>query len=71
MDGKTALSSRAAQIATETGMVVVVAAGNEGNDAWHYISAPSDAASVLAIGAVTQTGQRASLVHLALRPMAA
>lgn len=60
MDGKTALSSRAAQIATETGMVVVVAAGNEGNNGWHYLSAPSDAASVLAIGAVGTTGQRAS-----------
>ncbi|WP_381527507.1 S8 family serine peptidase [Spirosoma soli] len=60
MDGKTALSTRAAQIATETGMVVVVAAGNEGNGSWRYLSAPSDAASVLAIGAVTQVGQRAS-----------
>ena len=60
MDGKTALSTRAAQIATETGMVVVVAAGNEGSANWHYISAPSDAASVLAIGAVTQAGTRAS-----------
>lgn len=60
MDGKTALCTRAAQIATETGMVVVVAAGNEGSSAWHYISAPSDGASVLAIGAVTQTGQKAS-----------
>ncbi|GAB3513693.1 S8 family serine peptidase [Spirosoma knui] len=60
MDGKTALSTRAAQIAAETGMVVVVAAGNDGNNAWRYLSAPSDAASVLAIGAVTQTGQRAS-----------
>lgn len=60
MDGKTALSTRAAQVATETGMVVVVAAGNEGNDAWRYLSAPSDAASVLAIGAVNQTGQRAA-----------
>lgn len=59
MDGKTALCTRAAQIATETGMVVVVAAGNEGNNAWQYISAPSDAKSVLAIAAVTQTGQRA------------
>ncbi|WP_338876839.1 S8 family serine peptidase [Spirosoma sp. SC4-14] len=56
MDGKTALCTRAAQIATETGMVVVVAAGNEGNDTWHYLTAPSDAASVLAIGAVTQAG---------------
>lgn len=60
MDGKTALSTRAAQIATETGMVVVVAAGNEGSSGWHYITAPSDAASVLAIGAVTQSGVHAS-----------
>ncbi|GAB2538601.1 S8 family serine peptidase [Spirosoma aerophilum] len=60
MDGKTALSSRAAQIATQTGMVVVVAAGNEGNSAWRYLSAPSDASAVLAIGAVTQAGVRAS-----------
>ncbi|QDK79465.1 S8 family serine peptidase [Spirosoma sp. KCTC 42546] len=60
MDGKTTLCSRAAQIATETGMVVVVAAGNEGSSAWHYLSAPSDAASVLAVAAVTQTGTRAS-----------
>lgn len=60
LDGKTALSTRAAQVAAETGMVVVVAAGNEGNDSWRYLSAPSDAASVLAIGAVNQTGQRAT-----------
>ena len=60
LDGKTALSTRAAQIAAATGMVIVVAAGNEGNDAWRYISAPSDAVSVLAIGAVNQTGQRAA-----------
>ncbi|GAB4044734.1 S8 family peptidase [Spirosoma litoris] len=60
MDGKTTLCSRAAQIATQTGMVVVVAAGNEGSNAWHYISAPSDAVSVLAVAAVTQAGTRAS-----------
>ncbi|ADB37697.1 peptidase S8 and S53 subtilisin kexin sedolisin [Spirosoma linguale DSM 74] len=60
MDGKTALSTRGAQIAAETGMIVVVAAGNEGSNAWRYLSAPSDAASVLAIGAVTQAGVRAS-----------
>lgn len=56
MDGQTTLCTRAAQIAAETGMVVVVAAGNEGNGSWHYLTAPSDAASVLAIGAVTQAG---------------
>ena len=64
LDGKTALSTRAAQIATETGIVVVVAAGNDGSSAWRYLSAPSDAASVLAIGAVTQAGQRASFSSL-------
>ncbi len=59
MDGKTALSSRAAQLASETGMVVVVAAGNEGRSPWRFISAPSDAAGVLAIGAVDQNGAKA------------
>ncbi|WP_461042973.1 S8 family serine peptidase [Spirosoma harenae] len=60
MDGKTALCSRAAQIATETGMVVVVAAGNEGSSSWRYLTAPSDATSVIAVGAVTSAGQQAS-----------
>lgn len=60
LDGKTALSTRAAQWATETGMVVVVAAGNDGADPWKYISVPADAASVLAIGAVNRQGTRAS-----------
>ncbi|OIN57448.1 S8 family peptidase [Arsenicibacter rosenii] len=60
LNGKTALSTRAAQIASETGMVIVVSAGNEGNDPWRYISAPSDAAGVLAIGAVDAYGVRAA-----------
>lgn len=60
MNGKTTLSGRAAQIASETGMVIVVAAGNDGAGAWRYISTPSDAAGVLSVAAVTQTGQRAS-----------
>ena len=64
LDGKTALSTRAAQIAAETGMVIVVAAGNEGSSAWRYLSAPSDAQLVLAIGAVNQTGQRAGFSSL-------
>lgn len=60
MNGHTALSSRAAQIATQTGMVVVVAAGNEGASDWRYLSAPADAAGVLAVGAVRADGVRAS-----------
>ena len=57
MDGKTALSTRAADLATERGMVVVISAGNSGSDpSWQIITAPADADSVLAIGAVTRDG---------------
>lgn len=61
MDGKTALSTRAADLATERGIVVVVSAGNSGSDpSWQIITAPADADSVLAIGAVTRAGNYAS-----------
>ena len=61
MNGKTALSTRAADLATERGIVVVISAGNSGNDSsWQIITAPADADSVLAIGAVTRTGNYAS-----------
>lgn len=59
LNGRVALSSRAAQWAAEAGMVVVLAAGNEGNDPWKYISVPADANQVLAIGAVSRQGVRA------------
>lgn len=52
MDGNTTFISRGAQMAAATGMLLVTSAGNSGGDAWHYISAPADAASVLSVGAV-------------------
>ena len=52
MNGQTTRCSRAANIAAEKGMLVIVAAGNEGNKAWHYISAPADADNILTVGAV-------------------
>jgi subtilisin family serine protease len=52
LDGKTALISQAAEIASQKGIVVVTSAGNSGNDAWQKISFPADAPSVLAVGAV-------------------
>ena len=52
MDGNTTRISRAADIAASKGMLVVVSAGNEGNSAWKYITAPADADSVLTVGAV-------------------
>ena len=52
MNGQTTRCSQAAQIAAAKGMLVVVAAGNDGNNAWHYISAPADANHILTVGAV-------------------
>ncbi|GAB3992625.1 S8 family serine peptidase [Spirosoma daeguense] len=53
MDGHTSLISRAAQIAADKkGILIVVSAGNEGDDrSWRIISTPADAQGVLAIGA--------------------
>src|SRR5207245_4067805 len=41
-----------ATMAARKGLLVLVAAGNEGNATWHYISTPADADSILAVGAV-------------------
>jgi subtilisin family serine protease len=53
MDGKTSAISRAAQIAVDKkGIMLVVSAGNEGEDKnWRIISTPADAKGVLAVGA--------------------
>jgi serine protease AprX len=52
LDGRTALSTRAATVAARVGMVVVNSAGNEGSSSWRYVTAPADADSILAVGAV-------------------
>ncbi|MBT30372.1 MAG: peptidase S8 [Thalassobius sp.] len=61
MDGNTAVITKAAQIATEEkGLLLVVSAGNEGNDSnWQIVSAPADAKGVLSVGAVGPTGLKA------------
>lgn len=56
MDGNTTISAKAADIAAAKGMLIIVALGNEGNNSWHFLSTPSDADSVLAVGAVDTTG---------------
>ncbi len=60
MDGNTCPSTIAADIAAAKGMLVLVAAGNEGNSFWHHITAPSDGDSVLCVGAVDALGRHAS-----------
>jgi serine protease AprX len=56
MNGNTTIIARAADLAAKKGMIVVVAAGNEGTTAWHFIITPADADSVLAVGAVDASG---------------
>lgn len=52
MDGNTTFISRGAEIAANKGILVVNSAGNSGNNAWKFITAPADAASVITVGAV-------------------
>lgn len=56
MDGRTAVTTRAVNMAIRRGVTVVTAAGNENDPnnkfAWNHIIAPADADSVIAVGAV-------------------
>ena len=60
MNGQTAISTRAAELAAARGVVVVNSAGNSGDHPEHNtLGAPADGASVLAIAAVGPTASRA------------
>ncbi len=52
MDGNTARISIGTDIAASKGIFPVSSAGNMGWSPWHFIGAPADADSVLAVGAV-------------------
>ena len=56
MDGNTTMSAKGADMAAKKGILCVFAAGNEGNSSWRYIITPSDADSVMAVGAVNTAG---------------
>ena len=60
LDGKTAPSSIASTMASRKGIIVVNAVGNSGNGSWKYIGAPSDADSILSVGAVDENKEMAS-----------
>lgn len=59
LDGKTTRVTRGANIAASRGMLVFSSAGNEGNDSWKYIVAPSDGDLVIGVGAVNRDRQPA------------
>lgn len=60
MDGQTTRGARAATTAARKGMLLVMAIGNEGNKSWHYLSTPSDADSIITVGAVDSEGAMAA-----------
>jgi len=60
LDGDTAVTTRAADLAAARGIVVCAAAGNERTSTWGHILAPADGDSVLAVGAVRLDGTMAS-----------
>lgn len=64
MNGRTTLVSKAAAWAAQKGIICTISAGNEGTSAWKYISAPADADSILAVGAVDRSGIKASFSSL-------
>ncbi len=52
MDGKKSLVAKAANMAAKKGMLVLNAAGNDGEDDWKYQGTPADADSVLSVGGI-------------------
>lgn len=59
MDGATAISTKAADLAAARGVVVVNSAGNEGPNSQHNtLGAPADGKRVIAAGAVNSLGSR-------------
>ncbi len=60
LDGQSALISEVASMAISKGIFVVNSAGNEGNNAWGYITPPSDVVGVLSVGSVKSDREIAS-----------
>ncbi len=60
LDGNTTVAANACDKAVSKGMIVLVAAGNEGTNSWHYISTPADADSVITVAAVKSDSTPAS-----------
>jgi len=53
MDGVNSIASRCATILGQKGVIVCIAAGNDGNNAYYHISRPGDAFDILCVGACT------------------
>lgn len=55
LDGKTTFISQGAKMASDKGILVVVSAGNQGDNPptkWRYITPPADAENILTVGSI-------------------
>ena len=57
LDGKTAITTIAAEMAVKKGMVVINSVGNERSTLWGHILSPADGENVIAVGAVGANSQ--------------
>jgi len=57
MDGRTAITTIAAEKAITKGVVIVNSMGNEGNNSWRHMIAPADGFNVISAGAVYDSGE--------------
>jgi len=60
LNGHTTMSAQSVNLAAKKGLLMIIAAGNEGNSSWHFISTPADADSGFAVGAVDTLGNVAN-----------
>ena len=56
MNGNTTIAAKGADIAAKKGILVFNSLGNEGNNSWKFLITPSDADSVIGVGAVSSSG---------------
>lgn len=60
MNGQKSFIARGVNIASNKGIIVMVANGNEANKTWHYLITPADSEKAFSIGSVTSTGTASS-----------
>jgi len=60
LNGKKTRVTQGANMAFQKGILVFTSAGNEGDNAWKHIIAPSDGENVIGVAAVDKNGKRAS-----------
>ncbi|MXS69790.1 S8 family serine peptidase [Flavobacteriaceae bacterium W22] len=56
LNGSTSFIARGSEIAVNKGIFVLFAAGNSGQNSWHYLTTPADNTKVFTIGAVDSAG---------------